>query len=60
MDYSRIDPEALEMVAGARREQSAADEMGRAAAKRWREAARPLVRTNIRATCGDLCSRARA
>lgn len=46
MDYSRIDPEALEMVAGARSDQAAADEMTRRAAKRWREAARRLVRTN--------------
>lgn len=46
MDYTRIDPDALEMAAAARSEQARADEMTRAAAKQWREAARRLVRTN--------------
>ncbi len=46
MDYTRIDPDALEMAAAARREQAKADEITRAAAKQWREAARRLVRTN--------------
>lgn len=46
MDYTRIDPDALEMAAAARSKQAKADEMTRAAAKQWREAARRLVRTN--------------
>jgi hypothetical protein len=40
MDYTRIDPGALEMVAEARSEQAKADELTRAAARQWREAAR--------------------
>lgn len=46
MDYTRIDPDALHLAAAARNEQAKADEMTRAAAKQWREAARRLVRTN--------------
>ena len=46
LDYSRIDPQALEMIAGARSEQARAEELTRSAAKRWRDAVRRLVEAN--------------
>ncbi len=46
MDYSRIDPEALKMIAGARSAQAQAEEMTLSAARYRREAVRRLVRTN--------------
>lgn len=46
MDYSRIDPEAQAMIAGARSAQAQAEEMTLSAASYWREAVRRLVRTN--------------
>jgi DNA-directed RNA polymerase specialized sigma24 family protein len=46
LDYSRIDPEAVELAAGARCEQAKAEELSRGAAKRLRQAARRLVQTD--------------
>ncbi|MGB6163635.1 MAG: hypothetical protein WCF33_05645 [Pseudonocardiaceae bacterium] len=46
LDYSRIDPEAIELAAGARSEQARAEELSRVAARRLRQAARRLVRTD--------------
>lgn len=46
LDYSRIDPDALEMVAAARSEQAQAEELTRSAARRWRDAVRRLVEAN--------------
>jgi DNA-directed RNA polymerase specialized sigma24 family protein len=43
LDYSRIDPEAVELAAGARSEQARAEELSRGAARRLRQAARRLV-----------------
>ncbi|MGH3773206.1 MAG: hypothetical protein ACRDRW_17725 [Pseudonocardiaceae bacterium] len=45
-DYSRIDPEAIELAAGARSEQARAEELSRVAARRLRQAARRLVKTD--------------
>ena len=46
LDYRRIDPEAVEMAAGARTEQAKAEELSRGAAMRLRQAARRLVHTD--------------
>lgn len=46
LDYSRIDPEAIELAAGARSEQARAEELSSVAARRLRQAARRLVQTN--------------
>jgi DNA-directed RNA polymerase specialized sigma24 family protein len=46
LDYSRIDPEAIELAAGARSEQARAEELSRVAARRLRQAARRLVKTD--------------
>ncbi len=46
LDYGRIDPEAVELAAGARTEQARAEELSRGAAKRLRQAARRLVHTD--------------
>jgi predicted RNase H-like HicB family nuclease len=43
MDYSRVDPDAISLAAGARAEQARAEELSRQAAATWREAARRLV-----------------
>lgn len=43
LDYNRIDPEAVELAAGARCDQAKAEELSRDAAKRLRQAARRLV-----------------
>ncbi|MGH3932771.1 MAG: hypothetical protein ACRDTF_22675 [Pseudonocardiaceae bacterium] len=43
MDYSRIDPDAVSLAAGARTEQTHAEELSRQAAATWRQAARRLV-----------------
>lgn len=46
LDYSRVDPEAIELAAGARSEQAKAEELSRVAARRLRQAARRLVQTD--------------
>lgn len=46
LDYGRIDPEAVELAAGARSEQAQAEELSRGAAGRLRQAARRLVHTD--------------
>ncbi|MGH3832677.1 MAG: hypothetical protein ACRDRS_19935 [Pseudonocardiaceae bacterium] len=46
LDYSRIDPEAIELAAEARSEQARAEELSRVAARRLRQAARRLVKTD--------------
>ncbi len=46
LDYRRIDPEAVELAAEARREQARAEEVSRGAAQRLRQAARRLVHTD--------------
>ena len=46
LDYSRIDPEAIQLAAGARSEQARAEEVSRGAARRLRQAARRLVHTD--------------
>jgi predicted RNase H-like HicB family nuclease len=43
MDYSRVDPDAVSLAAGARAEQAHAEELSRQAAVTWRKAARRLV-----------------
>ncbi len=43
MDYSRVDPDAVALAAGARAEQARAEELSRQAAAAWRQAARRLV-----------------
>ncbi len=43
MDYSRVDPDAVSLAAGARAEQARAKELSRQAAATWRQAARRLV-----------------
>ncbi|MGH3821727.1 MAG: hypothetical protein ACRDRA_02615 [Pseudonocardiaceae bacterium] len=43
MDYSRVDPDAISLAAGARAEQARAEELSRQAAATWRQAARRLV-----------------
>jgi len=43
MDYSRVDPNAVSLAAGARAEQARAEELSRQAATTWRKAARRLV-----------------
>lgn len=43
MDYSRVDPDAVSLAAGARAEQARAEELSRQAAATWRQAARRLV-----------------
>jgi len=43
IDYSRVDPDAVSLAAGARAEQSRAEELSRQAAATWRQAARRLV-----------------
>ncbi|MDQ4091902.1 MAG: hypothetical protein M3143_00300 [Actinomycetota bacterium] len=46
LDYGRIDPEAVDLAAGARSEQAKAEEISRGAAARLRQAARRLVHTD--------------